>query len=304
MGLADNMARKAGEVISTKPTTPLLGTGVSIKPTSTQTGSPILGTGVKIGTGSTQSTQTKPSQVVQSPSPMDIGKVSQAASSSLPQRLNATGATPGEAQRFANIAQAASSSTPPPPPSFTPPKNNTSTTPAPTSGTTPTPTYDPAPMVYATPAAPPKPPPPPAPPPIKSAPIDTVLFNDELVSEEEMLDLLFQDIGGHEILFLSRHDTVNGQRVSYRPLKNLDLIQEDYSPDKILRLEGTSESIFNDFIIDLSDKIPNVGNGPDGLNYYIDETDGSLVIEFINLESDEEIEVQVTSSGTIEDIGV
>ena len=142
----------------------------------------------------------------------------------------------------------------------------------------------------------------PPPPPIKSAPIDTVLFNDEQVSAEIIADLLFENIGGQEILSIARHDTVNGQDITYQPIKNLSAIQQQYSSETLVKIKSTSKDIFGNFPIDIQAKIPNVGNGPGGSNYYLD-ADGNIILEFINLEDGQEIEVQITSSGTIEGIG-
>lgn len=142
----------------------------------------------------------------------------------------------------------------------------------------------------------------PADPPIKSAPIDTVLFNDDLVSPEIIADLLFENIGGQEILTIARHDTVNGQPVAYQPIKNLSGISQEYSSESLVKIKSTARDIFANFPIRLQSKIPNVGNGPDGSNVYLD-ADGNIVIEFINLEEGQEVEVQITSSGTIESIG-
>ncbi len=46
-----------------------------------------------------------------------------------------------------------------------------------------------------------------------------------------------------------------------------------------------------------------VGNGPNGDNVYLDSS-GNLVIEFVNLQNDEQVEVQVTLNGTIYEIGI
>ena len=48
---------------------------------------------------------------------------------------------------------------------------------------------------------------------IKTALIDTVEFVDETLSAELLLDLLFEDVGGQELLTIARNDTVNGQDV-------------------------------------------------------------------------------------------
>jgi hypothetical protein len=194
----------------------------------------------------------------------------------------------------------------------TPPKVNEGvpgtpkfTTPAPTP--TPTPSSGGSSSGGSAPSAPapaPKPPAPPPPPPapgvpaIKTAPIDTVLFNDDLVDQNILADLLFEDVGGQEILTISRYDTVNGQDVSYKPIKNLNLIQQEYNPNNLVKLQATSDRIFANFPIKLADKIPVIGNGPNGENIYLDST-GSIVIELVNMVGDEQVEVQIASSGTI-----
>jgi hypothetical protein len=45
--------------------------------------------------------------------------------------------------------------------------------------------------------------------------------------------------------------------------------------------------------------VPNVGNGPNGELIYIDTDNGGLVIEVINIEDGEQIQVEITTSGTI-----
>jgi hypothetical protein len=140
--------------------------------------------------------------------------------------------------------------------------------------------------------------------PIKTAPIDTVEFVDETLSAELLLDLLFEDVGGQELLTIARNDTVNGQDVVYQPFKNLGILQEIYNPTKLLKLQETSDKIFSNFTINLRDKIPKVGSGLNGANYYLDLTAGDGIIEFINLKSDEQVEIQIVSAGIIEDVGI
>lgn len=139
----------------------------------------------------------------------------------------------------------------------------------------------------------------PPPPPTKTAPIDTVLFNDNSMSIEIMTDLIFENIGGHELINIARNDIINGQQVSYTPIKNLGLIQQTYNPNNILRLQATSEKYFGNFSIKFEDKIPLVGNGPNGSNVYIDEDTGDLIIEGVNINKDELFEVEMSLNGTI-----
>jgi hypothetical protein len=139
---------------------------------------------------------------------------------------------------------------------------------------------------------------------IKSAPIDTIEFIDETFSDNLIVDLLFEDVGGQELLTIARNDTVNGQSVVYQPFKNLGILQETYNATTLLRLQETSDKFFSNFLINLRSKIPNVGNGENGKNYYLDLTDGSGIIEFINIRSDEQVEIQIASAGIIEETGI
>jgi hypothetical protein len=139
----------------------------------------------------------------------------------------------------------------------------------------------------------------PPPPPTKTAPIDTILFDDQSMSIEIMTDLIFEDIGGHELLSVSRNDIINGQRVSYTPIKNLGLVQQRYNPNNILGLQSTSDKYFANFAIKFDEKVPEEGSGPNGENIYIEPETGDLIIETININSDEQLEVQVAINGTI-----
>jgi LysM repeat protein len=134
---------------------------------------------------------------------------------------------------------------------------------------------------------------------IKTATPDIVLFDDSALPIELISDLIFENIGGQELISITRSDIVNGQKISYQPIKNLSLIQQQYNPNNILGLQQTANKFFAGFSIKLEDKIPEVGNGPNGENIYFDETTGDLIIEFINLNNDEQIETQITVNGTI-----
>jgi hypothetical protein len=147
-------------------------------------------------------------------------------------------------------------------------------------------------------------PPPPSYEAVKAAPIDTVLFVDEGFSQEFITDLLFEDIAGQELLSIARDDTVNGQEVIYQPIKNLGILRDTYDINNLLKLQETSDRFFANFIINLFEKIPRVGNGPNGKNYYFDEVTGDGIIEFINMRDDEQVEVQISNAGIIEEVGI
>jgi hypothetical protein len=141
---------------------------------------------------------------------------------------------------------------------------------------------------------------------VKSASPDIVIFNDQEIeyNAEAMVDLLFENIGGQELLQIARYDTVNGQEVLYQPIKNLNIIQEEYNPNNILKLQKTSDRIFGNFPIKIEPTTPDtitvdLPPGPNIMgNVYLDP-DGNIVIELINLEGNEQVEVEITRNGTI-----
>jgi hypothetical protein len=134
---------------------------------------------------------------------------------------------------------------------------------------------------------------------VKTAPIDTILFNDDLVSIDSMANLILEDIGGHELINIARNDIINGQQISYQPIKNLSSIQQQYNYNNILGIQNTSDKYFSNFSIKLENKIPNNGSGPNGSNVYLESATGNLIIETVNMENDEQIEVEITVGGII-----
>jgi hypothetical protein len=135
-------------------------------------------------------------------------------------------------------------------------------------------------------------------PPVKTATLDIILFDEESVPTDGMFDQIFENIGGQELISITRSDIVNGQKISYQPIKNLSAIQQRYNPNNILSLQQTADKFFAGFSIKLEDKIPETGNGTNGENVYLNAA-GDLIIEFINVNPDEQVETQISVSGTI-----
>jgi hypothetical protein len=133
---------------------------------------------------------------------------------------------------------------------------------------------------------------------VKTATPDIVILDNEQQPIEYITDLIFEDIGGHELLNIARNDTINGQNILYSPIKNASTIQQQFNSKNIISLENTSDKYFAGFSIKLDKRVPYVGNGPSGEHVYID-TNGDLVIDAINLESNELIQIEIVQSGTI-----
>jgi hypothetical protein len=134
--------------------------------------------------------------------------------------------------------------------------------------------------------------------PIKTATPDIVLFDDSSIPIEIMADLIFENIGGQELISIARTDTINGQKISYQPIKNLVSINQEYNPNNIVGLQKTSDKFFSGFAIKLENRTPSESTSSDNNPVYINP-EGNLVIESINLNSDEQIEIEIALSGTI-----
>jgi hypothetical protein len=121
---------------------------------------------------------------------------------------------------------------------------------------------------------------------------------------ETMTNLLFEDIGGQEIISIIRNDIVNGQNITYQPIKNVTSLYYQYNPQNILALQKTDRDYFKNFPIILYNKVPECGSGFDIVSnqqvpncdyIYIHPTSGDLVIDLINMRLEEEVEVQIIS---------
>ena len=139
----------------------------------------------------------------------------------------------------------------------------------------------------------------------KTATRDIIEFNDEsIINDAELIvDLLFEDIGSRELLSVSRQDTVNGQNIRYQPIKNLGILKEEYNPQNLVRLQKTSDKTFENFPINLATKVPQSAGGANGDNVYLN-SEGSLVLEFENMLTDEQVEVQIVINGEVYEAGI
>jgi hypothetical protein len=150
-------------------------------------------------------------------------------------------------------------------------------------------------------SAPPPPPPTPpdpwirtsdyvAPQGVKQADPDIVLFDDEAISPELLLQLQYEDVAGIELINISRSDIIDGQNVSYSPIAQLSSLRRRYNPNNIIALPSTSSDAFSRFGIDLILR---------GIKEPYFNENGDLVIEIDEVLEDEIIEAEIDTSGTI-----
>jgi hypothetical protein len=124
---------------------------------------------------------------------------------------------------------------------------------------------------------------------VKQADPDIVIFNEEGLSPELILQLQYEEISGKELINISRSDIIDSGDVSYSPITNLSSLRKKYNPNNIISSQKY-ESLFSRFAIDL------IQRGP-GQPYF--DANGDLVIEIENMLDDEIVEIQVDVTGTI-----
>ena len=136
---------------------------------------------------------------------------------------------------------------------------------------------------------------------IKTATPDLIQFNDSDIPIEFMTDLMFENIGGQEILSVSRNDLVNGQKVVYSPIKNLSQLSLVNGPQTMFLMPESTEAQFKNFPIKLEEKIPEIGSNVsenEVLNIiYVDEITEDLIVNVINMLPSEQVELQVLNGG-------
>jgi hypothetical protein len=182
----------------------------------------------------------------------------------------------------------------------------TSTPPAPSSpvNITPKPISDPgfSSSVSTTASSPPIPPPPTPPSPwltvptytrplgIKQADPDIVIDPEIDTTGDYIAERFFEELGGTELISLSRHDLIDGIDVSYKPIANLSSLRRRFNPNNIIALDILSDNEFSKFNINLLSR---------GMNEPYFDDSGNLVVEIDIIRPQENIEVEISLSGTV-----
>lgn len=145
---------------------------------------------------------------------------------------------------------------------------------------------------------------------IKIATSNLFLFEEATMSPETMADMVFEDLGGRELIDMVTGDMVYDlatQAAANQPIKNLSSIVNRYSPKNIVDLQGTSDKFFqSNFQLDINNYIPPSTSDQLVPHVYVvkpsDSADNAnaslidhLVIEVVNLDTanNERVEVQI-----------
>lgn len=120
---------------------------------------------------------------------------------------------------------------------------------------------------------------------------DVIIPQETAVPTEILVDLLFEDIGGEEILSFARNDLVNGNTLAPQLISNINRIAQKMSSLNILPSKGTIVDTFSEYPLQLQKYLPASLDEA----VYIDE-DFNVVIEFQNsLPETYDIEVELIS---------
>lgn len=144
---------------------------------------------------------------------------------------------------------------------------------------------------------------------------DVVNFVDENLPTELITNLLFENLGANELIKFERHDTIEGTNATYDIISNLAGIRKIFDPATLISRQKPNTSFFDIFNIKLENKIPTdlyLRNNPkidatgevNVTDYVYIDPEGNLIIELVNIDSDEIIEVEIDSNGTIYEVTI
>jgi hypothetical protein len=125
---------------------------------------------------------------------------------------------------------------------------------------------------------------------VKQATPDIVIFDQSTIDIEYLTNTFFEEFGGHELIKISRSDLIDGKQVSYNPIKNLSRLNQKYNPNNVIAIAPFQQNL-SSYAIDLILR---------GIHEpYVDRENGYLVIEIDNVKSNESIEVEIATDGTM-----
>jgi len=124
------------------------------------------------------------------------------------------------------------------------------------------------------------------------------------IDQATITALVFEKLGAVELTKFTRTDTVEGLNPYYNIISNLSSIKKDFDPSNLISSQKSDTSLLNAFSIKLENKVPGDKYLSDrGLdNYIYIDIDGNLVIELDNITSDELVEIEIDTNGTIVEV--
>jgi hypothetical protein len=131
---------------------------------------------------------------------------------------------------------------------------------------------------------------------IRVATPDLIIFDPNSTSADAMSDLIFEDIGGEELIEISRSDLINSANVVFPKIKNVVRVIPQQSIDQMAGYSDTADDDTNNYPLTLSSYVPLYIEPVE-----IDETTGSIIINTTGMTPDLQIEVQFVANAKLFD---
>lgn len=122
---------------------------------------------------------------------------------------------------------------------------------------------------------------------VKAAHSSKVQYSEETMPEEMITHLLFEEVGGSELILLSRHDTIDGIDIDYSLIGNLSAINTMFNSNNIITGFETRDTYFNQHQMEA---------GPELSSVFFNDN-GDLEIEMGDLTEGQSIEVVFLTDG-------
>ena len=144
--------------------------------------------------------------------------------------------------------------------------------------------------------------------PSRETSINQINFNEQTMTPEAFEDLILEDIGGRELLTLSRHDSLIGITApKYSPIKNMSATLLANSPINIAPNPNSTIDFFDTFSILLSSYIPTdaelnaLDAGYKKYYLYYEPSTNSFIINASNIFNNEGVEVEFITFSSLND---
>ena len=130
-----------------------------------------------------------------------------------------------------------------------------------------------------------------------------VISTDPTKTVEDMENLIWQGIGGHEIISLARRDLVDGKNINYGLISGLQKLFEEYNSKTIIAIENSSPLYFGKFGIRFELYLPStqiLQTVQLGLNNPVQvDQNNNITIYVVNIKDSYDVEVQSLSAEEI-----
>jgi hypothetical protein len=132
--------------------------------------------------------------------------------------------------------------------------------------------------------------------PVKTATPDIITIDQETLPADLMTSLIFENIGGQELISVSRHDLISGSNMDFQSIKNLNEIYLNHNSLNIIPMPDSAMIYEKNFPISWASHIVEEFSSADSTHILIDPVAKELQILVANMKPGEQIEVEVLSS--------